>query len=140
MIFHENRLLADDLHEISFLILMKYHSLFFSKIKKAVTKSVVCCRRDWRLKSTKHKLVKTEKLERKASSSSSRQKRNEFYGIPMYHNIENEQSPSNEDSPGSSKDYEVKIELKDKSLAVTFSLKNGKTLNSLLNGNVKTVT
>ena len=58
----------------------------------------------------------------------------------MYHNIENEQSPSNEDSPGSSKDYEVKIELKDKSLAVTFSLKNGKTLNSLLNGNVKTVT
>ena len=82
--------------------------------------------------------MKTEKLERKASSSSSRQKRYEFYGIPMYHNIENEQSPSKEDSPGSSNDSEVKIELKDKSLAVTFSHKNGKTLNSLLNGNVKT--
>ena len=37
MIFHENRLLADDSHEISFLkqtILMKYHSLFFQKLRK----------------------------------------------------------------------------------------------------------
>ena len=88
-------------------------------------------------KSTKNKAGKVDKIERKTSSSSSRQKRNEFYRIPMYHNIENEQSPSN-GSPESSKDYEVKIELKDKSLAVTFSLKNGKTLNTLLNENGKT--
>ena len=43
MIFHENRLLADDSHEISY--------LFFPKIKKDVTKFVVCCSRDWPLKS-----------------------------------------------------------------------------------------
>ena len=42
MIFHENRLLADDSHEISYLI--------FSKIGKVVTKFVVFCSRDWRLK------------------------------------------------------------------------------------------
>ena len=42
MIFHENRLLADDSHEISYLI--------FSKIRKDVTKFVVCCGCDWCLK------------------------------------------------------------------------------------------
>ena len=42
MIFHENRLLADDSHEISYLI--------FSKNKKDVAKMVVCCSRDWRLR------------------------------------------------------------------------------------------
>ena len=31
-------------------ILMKYHTLFFSKIGKDVEKFVVCCSRDWRLK------------------------------------------------------------------------------------------
>lgn len=76
-------------------------------------------------KSTKQKVDKTEKLERK--SSHSRQNRNEFYGIPMHDGMEHEQAPS-----ASSKDYEVKIELKDKTVAVTFSLKNGKQLNSLL--------
>ena len=45
MIFHENRLLADDSHET---ILMKYHTLFLWKIRKDVTKFVVCCSRDWR--------------------------------------------------------------------------------------------
>ena len=53
MTFHENRLLADDSHEISFLILtilMKYHSLILSKIRKDVAKFVVCCSGDWRLK------------------------------------------------------------------------------------------
>ena len=40
MIFHENPLLADDSHEISYLIL-------FSKIRKDVTKFVVCCSHDW---------------------------------------------------------------------------------------------
>ena len=35
MIFHENRLLADDSHEISYLI--------FLKIRKDVAKFVVCC-------------------------------------------------------------------------------------------------
>ena len=38
MIFHENRLLADDSHEISYLFLW------------VVTKFVVCCSRDWRFK------------------------------------------------------------------------------------------
>ena len=42
MIFHENRLLADDSHEISYLIL--------SKIRKDCGKFVDCCSRDWRLK------------------------------------------------------------------------------------------
>ena len=42
MIFHENRLLADDSREISYLI--------FSKIRKDVEKFVVCCSRDWRFK------------------------------------------------------------------------------------------
>ena len=31
-------------------ILMKYHTLFFSKIGKDVAKFVVCCSRDWHLK------------------------------------------------------------------------------------------
>ena len=39
MIFHENRLLADDSPEIS--------QLIFVKIKKDVAKFVVCCSRDW---------------------------------------------------------------------------------------------
>ena len=42
MIFHENRLLADDSHEISYLI--------FLKIWEDVAKFVVCCSRDWRFK------------------------------------------------------------------------------------------
>ena len=40
MIFHENRLLADDAHEISFLIVL-------SKIRKDAAKCVVCCSHDW---------------------------------------------------------------------------------------------
>ena len=39
MVFHENRLLADDSHEISYIMLLK--------IGKDVAKFVVCCRRDW---------------------------------------------------------------------------------------------
>ena len=39
MIIHENRLLADDSHEMSYLI--------FLKIRKDVEKFVVCCSRDW---------------------------------------------------------------------------------------------
>ena len=31
---------------------MNYHTLFFSKIRKDVTKFVVCCSRDWRFKDT----------------------------------------------------------------------------------------
>ena len=31
-------------------ILMKYHTLFFLKIKKDVTKSDICCSHDWRFK------------------------------------------------------------------------------------------
>ena len=31
-------------------IIMKYHALFFSKIKKGVTKFAVCCSREWRFK------------------------------------------------------------------------------------------
>ena len=31
-------------------ILVKYHILFFSKIRKDVEKFVVCCSRDWRFK------------------------------------------------------------------------------------------
>ena len=31
-------------------ILLKYHSLFFSKIRKDVGKFVVCCSCDWRFK------------------------------------------------------------------------------------------
>ena len=42
MIFHENRLLADDSHEISYLI--------FSKIGKDFAKFAVCCSCDWRFK------------------------------------------------------------------------------------------
>ena len=42
MIFHENRLLADDSHEIS--------NLIFSKIKKGVANFVVCCSCDWHIK------------------------------------------------------------------------------------------
>ena len=42
IILHENRLLADDCQEISFLI---------SKIRKDVAKFVVCCSCDWRFKS-----------------------------------------------------------------------------------------
>ena len=40
--FHKNRLLADDSHEISCLI--------FSKIRKNITKFVVRCSCDWRFK------------------------------------------------------------------------------------------
>ena len=40
MKFYENRLLAS--------ILLKYHTLFFSKIGKDVAKFVVCCSWDWR--------------------------------------------------------------------------------------------
>ena len=43
MIFHENRLLADDSHEIS--------NYFFLKIRKDVAKFVVCCNPDWRFES-----------------------------------------------------------------------------------------
>ena len=39
MIVHENCLLADNSHEISYLI--------FSKIRKDVGKIVVCCSCDW---------------------------------------------------------------------------------------------
>ena len=46
-ILHENRLLADDSHEISYLIFV---TLFFSKIQKNVAKFVVWCSRDWRFK------------------------------------------------------------------------------------------
>ena len=42
MIFHENHLLADDSHEISYLI--------FSKIGKDVSKFVVCCSCDGALR------------------------------------------------------------------------------------------
>ena len=42
MIFHENRLLADDSHIISYLI--------FVEIGKNVAKFVVCCSHDWRFK------------------------------------------------------------------------------------------
>ena len=42
MIFNENRLQADDSHEIAYLI--------FSKIGEDVAKFVVCCSRDWRFK------------------------------------------------------------------------------------------
>ena len=38
--FHENRLLAYDSHEISYLII-------FSKIRKVVAKFVICCSHDW---------------------------------------------------------------------------------------------
>ena len=41
MIFHENRLLAYDSHEISYLI--------FFENKERCHKFVVCCSRDWRL-------------------------------------------------------------------------------------------
>ena len=50
MIFYENRLLADDSHEISYLILWK--------IKKDVAKFVVCCIHDQRFKvKHNHKLT-----------------------------------------------------------------------------------
>ena len=42
MIFHENRLLADDSNEISYLI-------FFENSERCC-KFVVCCSRDWRFK------------------------------------------------------------------------------------------
>ena len=42
MIYYENRLLADDSHEISYLI--------FSEFGKDVSKVVVCRSRDWRFK------------------------------------------------------------------------------------------
>ena len=42
MIFHENCLLADNSHEIPYLI--------FSEIRKDVAKIVVCCGHDWRFK------------------------------------------------------------------------------------------
>ena len=40
---NQQGVLADDSHEISYLI-------FFSKIGKGVAKFVVCCSRDWRFK------------------------------------------------------------------------------------------
>ena len=43
MIFHENRLPADDSHEISYLI-------FFLKIRKDIAKFVVCCSLDLSVK------------------------------------------------------------------------------------------
>ena len=49
MTFHENRLLADDSHEISYLI--------FSKIGKDVAKFVVCCSCDWCFKGSKTKMI-----------------------------------------------------------------------------------
>ena len=45
MLFHENRLLAEDFQEISYL-----DTLFYSKIRKAVSKFAVCCSHDWRFK------------------------------------------------------------------------------------------
>ena len=38
-------------------IFMKYHTLFFSKIRKDVVKFVVCCSRDKRFKSSKKFLL-----------------------------------------------------------------------------------
>ena len=43
MIFHENRLLADN-----------SHALYFSKIRKDVAKFVVCCSLDWCFKGLKN--------------------------------------------------------------------------------------
>ena len=42
MLFHENRLPADDTHEISYLILVEN--------TENVAKFVVCCSRDWHFK------------------------------------------------------------------------------------------
>ena len=53
MVFHENRLLADDS--------LEYHNLFLSKIGKDVSKFVVCCSRDWRFKDKKTKQTSHEK-------------------------------------------------------------------------------
>ena len=41
MIFHDNRLLADDSHEVSYII--------FSKTRKDIAKLFVCCSHDWHL-------------------------------------------------------------------------------------------
>ena len=56
MIFHENRLLADDSHEISYL---------FLKIGKDVAKFVVCCSRDWRFKGSNNYLFFNIKCQEK---------------------------------------------------------------------------
>ena len=48
MIFHENRLLADDSHEISYLF-------FFENLKRC-HKFVVCCSCDWHFKG-KQKII-----------------------------------------------------------------------------------
>ena len=44
MIFHKNRLPADNSHEISCLILMKYHALLLFLKKAAKLEIVVCCK------------------------------------------------------------------------------------------------
>ena len=64
MIFHENRLLADDSHEISYII--------FSKIRKDIAKFVVCCSHDlhWYI------LVVVEMLEIKQFHDNSHQMEN----------------------------------------------------------------
>ena len=55
MIFHENRLLAEDSHEIPYLI--------FLKIKKYVAKFVVCFSPDWRLKKNESYDIFEKKIE-----------------------------------------------------------------------------
>ena len=52
--FHKNRLLEDDSHEISYLI-------FFRKIGKDVSKFVVCCSCDWRSKCLEGNLIRKTK-------------------------------------------------------------------------------
>ena len=49
MVFHENRLLADDSHELSYLIFFESF-IFILLVGKDVTKFVVCCSCDWRFK------------------------------------------------------------------------------------------
>ena len=57
MIFHENCLLADDSHEISYLI--------FLKIKKDIAKFFVCCSRNWRFKGSDEMLFRHNVMDRK---------------------------------------------------------------------------
>ena len=58
MIFHENRLLADDSHDISYLI--------FVENWENISKFVVCCSRDWCFKDKIYILSQNYKTTHKA--------------------------------------------------------------------------
>ena len=82
MLFYDNRLLADNSHDIAYLI-------FYAEIRKNVTKFVFCCSRDWGFKGKRVHCTFDYRIYCKMSTSlgkprdaKRRSPRRSFYHIP----------------------------------------------------------